>query len=455
MFGVAPGSTDLADPDPKGRRIIVEPMVPSARRAVAKLRGAGADVVLALVHDGLDEQTSFEDAKHGTLALSRVAGIDAIVAGHSHRRFPENGIVPVPNADPLAGTINGIPVVMPAAEGAEIGVIDLLLTRMPAGWKVQCGRSSLAAPPISPSRVTCLPSLSRIAHQRTLRRLRKPVGETTVPISSFFAPIGISSAQRFVADALTAIAGPLLKPLLPNEIPILSAVPPFRMGGCGGPLNYTDIPAGSLLERHLADLCVYPNAVCPVVVDGSGLSAWLERTASVFGNVNPGEMDAPLVRSEVPSFGFDTVFGITYEIDLSQATTSAVQFVPSDAGTGRIKRLQRNGAPITQEDRFAVLTSSYRAQELISTGIAVPLKPSFPRLPIISALRQYVQLYGPVTPSSAPVWSFTRMAKTTALFDTGLGAEKFERDLPKFLEPLNQSEERWRRYRLHLGHISK
>ena len=39
---------------------------------------------------------------------------------------------------------------------------------------------------------------------------------------------------------------------------VLSAAAPFKAGGRGGPDYYTDVPAGPIAIRNVADLYLYP-----------------------------------------------------------------------------------------------------------------------------------------------------------------------------------------------------
>ena len=57
--GTTPGS-NLWDRDNLAGRVIVRDIVPSVREAVAAARAAGADVVVVLLHSGLDEPSSYD-----------------------------------------------------------------------------------------------------------------------------------------------------------------------------------------------------------------------------------------------------------------------------------------------------------------------------------------------------------------------------------------------------------
>ncbi len=63
-------------------------------------------------------------------------------------------------------------------------------------------------------------------------------------------------------------------------LPILSAAAPFKAGGRGGPEYFTDVPAGDVAIKNVADLYLYPNTVRAVRISGAELKAgWNVRQA--------------------------------------------------------------------------------------------------------------------------------------------------------------------------------
>ena len=60
------------------------------------------------------------------------------------------------------------------------------------------------------------------------------------------------------------------------SLPVLSAAAPFKCGGRSGPYSYTDIAAGPLAIKDVADIYPYPNTLRVVKVDGATLGEWLD-----------------------------------------------------------------------------------------------------------------------------------------------------------------------------------
>jgi hypothetical protein len=103
-----------------------------------------------------------------------------------------------------------------------------------------------------------------------------------------------------------------------RTLPLLSAAAPFKAGGRGGADYYTDVPAGDIAIKNVADLYLYPNTVQAVVITGAQVKNWLEMSAGMFNTVAPGAKDVALLNTTFPSYNFDIIDGVTYQIDLSQ-----------------------------------------------------------------------------------------------------------------------------------------
>jgi 2',3'-cyclic-nucleotide 2'-phosphodiesterase/3'-nucleotidase len=96
-------------------KVYTEGAVEAATKYVPELRAKGADVVVALLHGGLDSAAYSPTMENPGLHLSKVAGIDAMVMGHQHSVFPDAAATPSyrqAGVDNKAGTINGVPAVM-------------------------------------------------------------------------------------------------------------------------------------------------------------------------------------------------------------------------------------------------------------------------------------------------------------------------------------------------------
>lgn len=410
-------------------RLITKDIIASAERYVPELKAAGADVVVALSHSGFGEETYEEGAENASRFLTEIDGIDAVIFGHEHGVFPSDAFAEVPGVDVEAGTLNGVPMVMAGAWGDHLGVIDLTLERGAEGWTVAGGRAE--ARPIydaeaeqalvetDPAVVAAVAD----AHEGTLEYIRSEVAETETPITSYFAQVFDDPSVQIVNQAQTwyverAVAGTEL-----DGLPILSAAAPFKAGGRGGAEYYTDIPAGTLAVKNVADLYLYPNTLKVVRLTGAQVKEWLERSAGQFNRIT--ESGQPLLNPDFRSYNFDVIDGVTYEIDVSQPSRYDADGNVINEGAERIVNLEFEGEPIAGDQEFLVATNNYRA----SGGGSFPnLDGSTVVLDSPDENRQilidYLSEMGTVRASADRNWTFTDLpGEVAATFESAAAAQ--------------------------------
>ena len=347
-------------------------IVEAARKHVPALRALGADVVIALCHSGISrKRASLPGEENAALALAGVEGIDAILTGHQHLLLPGADFAGIDGVDAARGALNNVPAFMPGFWGSHLGVIDLYLTKGDKGWRV--ARSTIAVRPIYARNGDAivpnvepdprLLDVARGAHEATLAYVRSPVGEIVSPINSYFALVAddpsvqiVNAAQLWyvkqLAASVPALAG----------LPILSAAAPFKCGGRGGPDYYTDVAAGPVAIKNVADLYVYPNGLRVVKVSGATVGEWLERSVSLFLRIDPNSRDPqPLLDGAFAAYNFDVIDGVSYAVDVTQPARYDTDGALVHPESHRIRDLTFNGAPIDPKQEFLVVTNSYRA----------------------------------------------------------------------------------------------
>jgi 2',3'-cyclic-nucleotide 2'-phosphodiesterase/3'-nucleotidase len=255
--------------------------------------------------------------------------------------------------------------------GSHLGIIDLELEN-DAGWRVAA--SWVEARPIArrdangvaialvESEQSVL-AVAKSAHEATLSAIREPVGRLATPLHTYLALIADDPTVQLVNDAQRAYAGPLIAARADlASLPLLSAAAPLKCGGRGGPYAYTDIAAGPIAIKDVADIYPYPNTLRVVRVDGATLKEWLERSASIFTRVDPRQSDEqPLLGAAFACYNFDVIDGVAYTIDVTQAPRyddSGALVAPE---ARRILDLMFNGAPVDPKQSFLVVTNNYRA----------------------------------------------------------------------------------------------
>lgn len=459
LVGLCPPQIMMWDARHLTGRVEAGDMIDAAKLHMPALRAAGADIVIALSHSGIQPGPREPMQEQASLHLARVPGIDAIVAGHQHRLFPGPEFAAEDGIDPEAGTLHGVPTVMPGFWGTHLGVLDLELTRDAKGWRVT-GHESTLRPVAERSadgslhpRVPESPAVLRAtaaAHDRTLDHIRQPIGKTTARIASHFALVADDPAVQLVARAQAWAVAEALRGTVHADLPLISITSPFKAGGRAGPDHYHDIPEGPLRLRDAADLYLFPNAACALVLTGAQIADWLERSAALFNRIAPGAQDAPLLAPGVATYNFDVAHGLRYAIDLSQPARFDADGRRVAPEAGRIRDLTHAGRPMDPEARFVVATNSYRA----GGGGEFPIPGDTPRALETDEsnrdmLVRWIKALGTVDPRPEPGWSFAPMPGTSALFDSAPEADP-EQAPWRRIERAGPAPGGFARFRLHL-----
>lgn len=461
LIGLAPPQTTQWDRQQIGGRVQTRDILEAAAAHVPALRAAGAEIVVALSHSGIGDSRPLPMMENATAALATMAGVDVLIAGHTHQRFPSPDFPASEHVDPQRGWLWGKPAVMPGFHGSHLGVIDLDLKRSPSGWQVAGSQAELR--PIARRTATgrvraltsCAPEVLAAvdgAHRSTRLWSRRRVGAIAQELHSYFALVSACPTVRLVAQAQAAHVTRALAGTEYAGLPVLSAAAPFRAGGRGGPDNYTLVPEGPLSMRHVADLYPHPNSISALLISGAEAAEWLERSVSLFRQIAPGSKDAELIDPDFASFNFDTLEGLTYEVDLTQPPRFDARGCRRDASAHRIRQLMLGGQPLDPEARLVIASNSYRSG---GTGGFAGARPDRVILSGPESNRDillaHIEALGAVPATGAANWLFARMPGTTVLFDSAPRAADRLADLaPLHAEALEIAPSGFRRFRLRL-----
>lgn len=442
VIGLSPPQVLQWDREQLEGRLEVRCMIEAARAHVPAMRAAGADVVVALAHCGPSARPEAPGMEHALLPLAGIDGIDALVAGHVHRLIPGPHFAGVPGMEAEAGRVAGKPCVMPGIGGSHLGVIDLWLEPGAEGWRVAEASASLRpvawrggdgdgdgaadaglaqAGDGSVPEAPAITSTVAADHAATLAYIRRPMGHSEMALQSYTSFV----APCPVVQAINAAQSWFVRRALPDAgLPVLSAAAPFKAGGPAGPDNFIDIPAGPLSYRDLAALYPFPNTLRAIRVTGAQLHDWLERAAGAFNRLGHGQPDQPLLNPEFPSYDFDVIAGLTWEIDLSRP---ALWGHDGEAlgGGGRIRNLRHAGRPVEADAAFILATNSYR---LSGGGLYAPLAGAEVVLASETASRdvliRHIAAEGTLRGPLAACWRFTPLGGCPAVLETGAGVRR-------------------------------
>ena len=352
VLSLLPPLTNVWNEHNLGGQTRIEGTVACLDRMIPELRAQGADLIVVLAHMGVGNKHATAGEDDGAMALTDVAGIDALITGHTHRRLPGVDYLDRPGVDAEAGKLGTLPAAMAGHGGSDLAVVDLHLTQDNAGWQVTRHESALRRNTPDTPAAPAIVALSAAAHAATVAALARPVAHVSAPLHNYFALLCPSGPARLLARAKARRVRDALAGTAHADLPLLASSAAHTSGGRAGPDHYLHIPAGPLLQRHIAGLDPYANQVLACLITGAELMGWLEHSARIFAQVAPGDPDQTLLNPGIPGFHFDTIFGVEYQIDPTQ---------PATPGSGRIRNLTYAGSPVTPDQRMVIATNQFRA----------------------------------------------------------------------------------------------
>ena len=243
-------------------------------------------------------------------------------------------------------------------------------------------------------------------HNGTINYVRKEVGETTAPITSYFAQVQDDPSIQIVNNAQLWYAKKQVAGTADENLPLLSAAAPFKAGTRGDATYYTDIPAGPLAIKNVADLYLYDNVTALLKVTGAQIKEWLEMSAGQFNQIDPNSKEPQqLINSSYRSYNYDVIDGLTYKFDLTQPNKYDREGKLVNPDASRVRDLAYQGKPIDLNQTFLVVTNNYRA-----TGNFPGVKDAAEKRPLNLENRQaiidYIVSEKTINPSADGNWSF-------------------------------------------------
>ncbi|MBC7844285.1 MAG: 5'-nucleotidase C-terminal domain-containing protein [Gemmatimonadaceae bacterium] len=302
-------------------RLTYGDIIPAVRRAAADARKAGADVVIVVVHAGLDGAASYDTVSTGLPSENvvgrlprEVPGIDLVVYGHSHREMIDT-------------MVNGVRLMQPRNYATTVGVATLNLARADSHWRVtsSTGASVKVQGHVESAAVL---RVTDAAHRTALAFVSESIGVTHSAWRSDLA--------RAVDMPITDLVGEVMRRVSGAQ---LAASPAFSLDA--------RIDSGTITVAEIAKVYPFENTLRAVRISGAQLQAFLEHSANYWKTWSPGT-GGSIVNNSVPGYNFDMVVGATYDLDLSKPVGQ------------RVVGLSVNGRAVTAGDSYTIALSNYR-----------------------------------------------------------------------------------------------
>ncbi|HEY2896450.1 MAG TPA: 5'-nucleotidase C-terminal domain-containing protein [Gemmatimonadaceae bacterium] len=319
LVGATTPGSNAWDRDNLAGKLTIGSILPAVRAQVDSARREHADVVVVVLHTGLDEPSSYDtmatrlpSENVAAEVARRVPGIDLIVYGHSHKQMADT-------------VIGGVLLTQPKNWATSVGVAELHLANDNGAWRVM-GKRSLLVLTAGHAEDASIVRAAAAGHEAA---------------RSYVATVIGSTDARWSADSGRVIDTPLADLILDVEQRTthsdLASTAVFDVGA--------KIDSGPITVGEIARLYPYENTLSAVRITGAQLEAYLEYSARYYGTFGTGE---PPVHTDVPGYNFDVVSGAEYTIDLSRPAGS------------RITSLSVRGRPVSDADTFTLALNNYR-----------------------------------------------------------------------------------------------
>lgn len=320
--------------------VVAKDIIPQAMRILPEL-AQKTDIIIVSGHTGLSDAPlgSSRAREHAGYYLAQLEEVDAMIGGHSHAIFPSSRYEGMDGVDLEQGTVFGVPTSMAGRWGEALGVIDLHLN-YDDGWEVTGHDVNVKRVDEDTPSHPLIEEIAQEIHEKTIEYVRTPIGSTEICITGYFSQIKDSALLTVINEAQMWYAEKNLADTEYEDLPILSVAAPFRTSAAVS----DDITIGDV-----TDIYVYDNIIYILKFNGDEIKDFLERSAEHFAQIDPESTEPQRIETVGPSFNYDVIEGIEYEIDITKPTGD------------RIVNLTFEGEPVTSDHTFAVVTNDYRA----------------------------------------------------------------------------------------------
>ena len=173
---------------------------------------------------------------------------------------------------------------------------------------------------------------------------------------------------------------------------------------------------------------MYPNTLYAVKVNGAQVKEWLEMSAGQFNQIDPTKTEEqPLVNIGYPTYNFDILDGLKYEIDVTQPAKYDKDGKVVNANANRIVNMTYEGKPVADNQEFIVATNNYRGSSKtfpgVSEGEVIYQSQDETRQIIV----KYMQETPVINPTADKNWTFKPIVadKLNTTFDSSPNAQKY------------------------------
>ncbi len=349
------------------------------------------DMLIALVHSGLDNDNADYNENAGRQLAETVPGIDLILIGHDNRQTKEWV------QRPASG--DSVLIINPANRLERVGDIRVRLERQ--GGKVVSRRIEGEFTALSAYEPDTAYLDKMSAYDRGVRAfLGKRVGVIDAPVEARDAVFGTSAYMDVMHQMQLATVGA-----------DISFAAPLSLGA--------RLQAGDVFVRDLFKWCPFSNHLYLMELTGQEVKGYLEHSYAGWTRqmaskdegliaMRPDAKPEDRFKTLVPTFNYSSAQGIDYIVDVSKPAGQRITILQMSSGE-----------PFSMERTYLCAINSYRAGGaggMLTTGAGIPKADLRGRIRRVAehdqffSLMRYFEVKGVVSPKATDNWRFVPAA---------------------------------------------
>ncbi len=341
----------------EGKLVFQDPVL-AAQKYVPEMKAKGADVVVVLIHSGLDSANytwnpkDLEENVAKSLAVN-TNGVDVVVGGHSHSKNFASEVFTKPDGTSVLFTqpyywaqsvskttlpidVSGEKpkVVLPVDVAAQKGLTVALETK-----------GDVADSPL----ITEDPVL-KAQHEATVKYVNSSVADSTEEMLTEKSRLEDTPILDFIGKVMTDVVADGIDTQYKN-LPIVAQVSPFS--------RTAKFPKGTVTIKDVAGLYIYDNTLMGLKLTGKEMKEYLEYSLKYYDpnllsesgdNDKGGGAVDPATGKRIPDYNLDVLTGVNYAVDITKPVGERV-----------VDLEWPNGTPVADDDTFILAVNNYRA----------------------------------------------------------------------------------------------
>lgn len=331
-------------------------LVLAAQNWVPEMKAAGADVVVALVHSGLDADGYAWDPADleenvATSVATRVNDIDLVIGGHSHVDIPAR-VFAAPDGDAVLFT-------QPYFWARSVSDVQLPLTKdatdaYVVDWpETDEAIEALVAPryasEVADSELITGNATLIDQHMQTIAYVNTVVAENLVELRTESSRYEDTPILDIIGTVMVDATTAGLADTEYGDLPVIAQTSPFS--------RTSVFPAGDLTIKDIAGLYIYDNTLQASLMTGAQLRTYLEYSARFFVQATPENPWDPETHTNalypgatrgIPDYNYDALTGVHYKLDVTKPVGE------------RVTDLTWQGEPVADDAQFVFAVNNYR-----------------------------------------------------------------------------------------------